>query len=273
MLARVEAFAAKNTPLESTVDGIAMGIGLLWVLALLGGVREIVGTGQLFGGIEMIVPSLRPLQVLPADYPGFLAAVLPPGAFIFLGLLIAGKNWLEARAAARALQQNPSTQLPLRHSEALVHAFPLVSEIENAVVALAALTLPAASRAVAVTLCEPVEIVVTGRYQTPLDDARAVPCETESINTSTRALASDVPITAPTSDDDTPAAGAVMTGAEGVVLSRVAVTPVEKLDRFPSVSVARSVNVCGPSESESASVRLHAPLPSTSASPTHTEST
>ncbi|HMV53144.1 MAG TPA: electron transport complex subunit E [Rhodocyclaceae bacterium] len=105
VLARVEAFAAKNTPLESTVDGIAMGIGLLWVLALLGGVREIVGTGQLFGGIEMIVPSLRPLQVLPADYPGFLAAVLPPGAFIFLGLLIAGKNWLEARAAARALQQ------------------------------------------------------------------------------------------------------------------------------------------------------------------------
>lgn len=105
VLARVEAFAAKNSPLESTLDGIAMGVGLLWVLALLGGVREIIGTGQLFGGIEMIVPSLHPLQMLPADYPGFLAAVLPPGAFIFLGLLIAGKNWLEARAASRALQQ------------------------------------------------------------------------------------------------------------------------------------------------------------------------
>lgn len=103
VLARVEAFAAKNSPLESTMDGIWMGVGLVWVLGLLGGVREIVGTGQLFGGIEMIVPGLQALQVLPADYPGFLAAILPPGAFIFLGLLIAGKNWLEARAAARAV--------------------------------------------------------------------------------------------------------------------------------------------------------------------------
>ncbi|MBK8337158.1 MAG: electron transport complex subunit E [Sterolibacteriaceae bacterium] len=101
VLARVEAFAAKNAPLESTLDGIAMGVGLLLVLAILGGVREIIGTGQLLGGIDMIFPALKPLQVLPPDYPGFLAAILPPGAFIFLGLLIAAKNWIEARAAAR----------------------------------------------------------------------------------------------------------------------------------------------------------------------------
>ncbi|MBK7236945.1 MAG: electron transport complex subunit E [Sterolibacteriaceae bacterium] len=107
VLARVEAFAAKNAPLESTLDGIAMGVGLLLVLAILGGTREIVGTGQLLGGIDMIFPALEPLRVLPADYPGFLAAILPPGAFIFLGLLIAGKNWIEARAAARAGSSHP----------------------------------------------------------------------------------------------------------------------------------------------------------------------
>ena len=107
VLARVEAFAAKNAPLESTLDGIAMGVGLLLVLAILGGTREIVGTGQLLGSTDMIFPALKPLQVLPADYPGFLAAILPPGAFIFLGLLIAGKNWIEARAAARAGSSHP----------------------------------------------------------------------------------------------------------------------------------------------------------------------
>ncbi|MGB7991166.1 MAG: electron transport complex subunit E [Candidatus Methylophosphatis roskildensis] len=107
VLARVEAFAAKNAPLESTLDGIAMGVGLLLVLAILGGTREIVGTGQLLGGIDMIFPALKPLQVLPADYPGFLAAILPPGAFIFLGLLIAGKNWIEARAAAGSTSSHP----------------------------------------------------------------------------------------------------------------------------------------------------------------------
>jgi electron transport complex protein RnfE len=101
VLARVEAFAAKNPVAESTWDGIMMGVGLLVVLALLGAMRELVGAGTLFAGIDMIFAGARPLQVLPADYPGFLVAILPPGAFIFLGCLIAGKNWLDARAAAR----------------------------------------------------------------------------------------------------------------------------------------------------------------------------
>jgi electron transport complex protein RnfE len=101
VLARIEAFSAKNPLAESTLDGAAMGFGLTLVLAILGAMREIAGTGQIFGGIEMVIPGAHAVQVLPADYPGFLAAILPPGAFIFLGLLIAGKNWLEARAAAR----------------------------------------------------------------------------------------------------------------------------------------------------------------------------
>ena len=101
VLARVEAFANKNPPLQSLLDGIFMGIGLLWTLALLGGLRELIGGGTLFSGIDMVFPSLQELQLLPADYPGFLLAVLPPGAFILLGFLIAWKNWVDARAAAR----------------------------------------------------------------------------------------------------------------------------------------------------------------------------
>ncbi|MDX9707319.1 MAG: electron transport complex subunit E [Azospira sp.] len=101
VLARVEAFAAKNPPLQSTLDGIFMGVGMLWTLALLGGMREFFGGGTLFSGIDMVFPSLSPLQILPADYPGLLLAILPPGAFILLGCMIAWKNWVEARAAAK----------------------------------------------------------------------------------------------------------------------------------------------------------------------------
>ncbi|MCX8145546.1 MAG: electron transport complex subunit E [Azovibrio sp.] len=105
VLARVEAFAAKNPPLHATLDGIFMGLGLLWVLALLGALRELLGGGTLFEGIDMVLPGTHALQILPADYPGFLLATLPPGAFILLGCLIAGKNWIDLRAAARAKAQ------------------------------------------------------------------------------------------------------------------------------------------------------------------------
>ncbi len=107
VLARVEAFAAKNPPLQATFDGIFMGIGMLWTLALLGALRELIGGGTLLSGIDLVFPSLQPLQILPADYPGFLLAMLPPGAFVLLGVLIAWKNWVEARAAKRAKQNAP----------------------------------------------------------------------------------------------------------------------------------------------------------------------
>jgi Na+-translocating ferredoxin:NAD+ oxidoreductase subunit E len=107
VLARVEAFAAKNGLLASTLDGTAMGVGLTLLLGVLGGVRELVGSGTLFSGIEMIFPGAHAIQVLPADYPGFLLAILPPGAFIVLGAMIAGKNWLDARQSRRAHRRAP----------------------------------------------------------------------------------------------------------------------------------------------------------------------
>ncbi|MDP3138110.1 MAG: electron transport complex subunit E [Azonexus sp.] len=102
VLARVEAFAAKNSPLQSTFDGIFMGLGMLWTLALLGAMRELIGNGTLFAGIDMVFPNLQPIQLLPESYPNFLLAMLPPGAFILLGCMIAWKNWMDARATERA---------------------------------------------------------------------------------------------------------------------------------------------------------------------------
>ena len=106
VLARVEAFAAKNAPAPSIVDGLAMGLGLTLVLTLLGGMREVVGVGTLFSGIDLALgPAAKPLVLtLIPEYHGFLLAILPPGAFIGLALLIAGRNWLEGRRTARAAQ-------------------------------------------------------------------------------------------------------------------------------------------------------------------------
>ncbi|MDI6746726.1 MAG: electron transport complex subunit E [Rhodocyclaceae bacterium] len=102
VLARVEAFAAKNPVGLSAFDGVIMGVGFVWVIALLGGIREFAGQGTLFSGIEMIIPGASHWQILPADYPGFIIMLLPPGAFFVLGLMIAGRNWLDHRANERA---------------------------------------------------------------------------------------------------------------------------------------------------------------------------
>jgi electron transport complex protein RnfE len=117
VLARVEAFAAKNGLRAATFDGLMMGIGFVWVISLLGLIREFVGQGTLFSGIEMLIPGAQGIQVLPADYPGFLIAILPPGAFFVLGLMIAGRNWLEARANDRLREQRLHPQsLPANES-------------------------------------------------------------------------------------------------------------------------------------------------------------
>lgn len=82
LLGRAEAFAAKNGPVASMFDGIGMGLGFTLGLTLLGAVRELLGTGKIFG-----------LTIYPEDY-GMLTFVLAPGAFIALGYLIAIVNRL-----------------------------------------------------------------------------------------------------------------------------------------------------------------------------------
>jgi len=102
VLARVEAFAAKQPAGLAAYDGVVMGIGFVWVIGLLGAIREFIGQGTLFSGIEMVIPGATAWQILPEDYHGFLLAILPPGAFFVLGLMIAGRNWLDHRANERA---------------------------------------------------------------------------------------------------------------------------------------------------------------------------
>lgn len=104
VLARIEAFAGKNPVLPAALDGFAMGMGLTAVLVVLGGIREIFGHGTLFSGLDLVLGDMAKgwvITVVP-DYHGFLFAILPPGAFIGLGLLIAGKNYLTLRADRKA---------------------------------------------------------------------------------------------------------------------------------------------------------------------------
>jgi electron transport complex protein RnfE len=106
IIARAEAFASRNTVLDSALDGFMMGLGFLLVLVLLGGLREIIGRGTLFADAHLMFgPAAESLELtLSADYPGFLLAVLPPGAFIGLGLLIAVKNSIERHKSKQTIR-------------------------------------------------------------------------------------------------------------------------------------------------------------------------
>ncbi|QLG89900.1 electron transport complex subunit E [Chitinibacter bivalviorum] len=106
VLARAEAFASKSPVAHSALDGFFMGLGLTLVLAVLGAMRELVGKGTLLSGIDLVFGASAKawvIHVVPAEYNyQFLLAILPPGAFIGLGFLIAGKQALDRRAEAKA---------------------------------------------------------------------------------------------------------------------------------------------------------------------------
>ena len=99
IIGRAEAFASKNTVGRSFVDGLSMGFGFLLVLVALGSLREIIGLGTLFSQAQLMFgESARSMTITFVDaYSGFLIAVLPPGAFLGLGLLIAVKNMIDKR--------------------------------------------------------------------------------------------------------------------------------------------------------------------------------
>ncbi|GAB1113188.1 MAG: electron transport complex subunit E [Shewanella algae] len=103
IIGRAEAFASRNSPMSAAFDGLMMGIGFTLVLMVLGGGREMLGQGTLFDGAEQLLgpwaASLR-IEVWQVDTP-FLLAMLPPGAFLGMGLLIALKNVIDKKFAER----------------------------------------------------------------------------------------------------------------------------------------------------------------------------
>lgn len=97
IIGRAEAYASKNDPLPAALDGFWMGLGMTTVLVVLGAMRELIGNGTLFDGADLLLgdwaAALR-IQVFHFD-SSFLLALLPPGAFIGVGLLIALKNVID----------------------------------------------------------------------------------------------------------------------------------------------------------------------------------
>lgn len=112
ILGRAEAFASKNNIGRAFVDGLTMGLGFAAALVLLGAMRELLGAGTLFDQAHLMFgEAARAFRLTVfADYKGFLLAILPPGAFIGLGLLIALKNVIDQRRAA-APQPAPAAEL------------------------------------------------------------------------------------------------------------------------------------------------------------------
>jgi electron transport complex protein RnfE len=101
ILGRAEAFASKNSWDKSAIDGLMMGVGFSVVLVFLGAMREAIGNGTLFDQSSLLFGSAgESLSItLFENYQGTLLAVLPPGAFIGLGLIVALKNLIDVRTA------------------------------------------------------------------------------------------------------------------------------------------------------------------------------
>ncbi|WP_412852523.1 electron transport complex subunit E [Ectothiorhodospira shaposhnikovii] len=103
ILGRAESFASRQPVHRAMVDGLAMGVGFTVILVVLGAVREIPGSGTLFADAHLLLGesfAWMELTLIP-DYRGFLLMILPPGAFLALGFILAGKRVLDARLAAR----------------------------------------------------------------------------------------------------------------------------------------------------------------------------
>jgi electron transport complex protein RnfE len=106
ILGRAESFASKSPVLHAAADGLMMGLGFTFALVVIGGVREIIGAGTLFANAHLLLGqsfAFLELTLIP-EYRGYLLMILPPGGFLAVGFLLAGKRMLDRRLAARAIE-------------------------------------------------------------------------------------------------------------------------------------------------------------------------
>ncbi|MCF2916867.1 electron transport complex subunit E [Pseudoalteromonas sp. Cn5-37] len=105
IIGRAEAFASKNTVPLSAFDGLMMGLGFMLVLVVLGAMRELIGQGTLFDGADLLLgPWAAALRIEVFSFDNqFLLAILPPGAFLGLGLLIAAKNVIDTQIKSKQI--------------------------------------------------------------------------------------------------------------------------------------------------------------------------
>ncbi|MCL7945271.1 electron transport complex subunit E [Marinobacter sp. ATCH36] len=110
ILGRADAFASRNPPGAALLDGTMMGIGFLAVLIVLGGMRELIGQGSLLVDMNLLLgPVAADWVIRPFEnYPDMLFMVLPPGAFVGLGLLIALKNGIDNHLEERRKAREPA---------------------------------------------------------------------------------------------------------------------------------------------------------------------
>lgn len=116
ILARAEAFASKNPVDKSIVDALFIGVGFTLVLIVLGAIRELIGNGTLFDQAWLLFGDSAQHWVLhlPDSYNPVMLAILPPGAFIALGLLIALKNLVDQKVKKPNLTNIPVELKPNR---------------------------------------------------------------------------------------------------------------------------------------------------------------
>jgi len=114
IIGRAESFASRHSVDRALLDGLAMGIGFTLVLVMLGGMRELIGQGTLLAQAHLMFGQFgNQLEMtFIKDYRGFLLAILPPGAFLGLGFLIAGMNIINARREKKVAQKSAPAAQP-----------------------------------------------------------------------------------------------------------------------------------------------------------------
>ncbi|WP_194270180.1 electron transport complex subunit E [Candidatus Methylospira mobilis] len=118
ILGRAEAYASRNPVFHATLDGLMMGVGFTVALVLLGAAREILADGHLFSSASLLLgPGFSWLEttVIHGDYRGFLLMALPPGGFLVMGFLLAGKKAVDKKLLALKQARLPQVneQLPV----------------------------------------------------------------------------------------------------------------------------------------------------------------